>query len=69
MATQAELTASLNLVNDKLTKIGTETATLLTMIEDLRVQVTNAPVSPELQAAFDRVAAQANVVDDLVPDA
>ncbi len=68
MATQAELTTALNAVNDKLVKIGTETTALLKAIEDLKVLVANAPVSAELQAAFDKVAAQAQVVDDLVPD-
>ena len=69
MATQAELTTQLNAVNDQLVKIGTETTALLAAIADLKVQVANAPVSAELQAAFDKVAAQAKVVDDLVPDA
>ncbi len=68
VATQAELTASLNAVNAKLTKIGTETAALLAAIVDLRGQLANAPVSAELQAAVDAVAAHAQAVDDLVPD-
>ncbi len=69
MATQKELAAALDVVNDKLVKIGTETNTLLAAIADLKVQLANAPVSAELQAAFDKVAAQADVVDALVPDA
>ncbi len=68
MSTQTEMAASLDLVNAVLVKIGTETAKLLTDIADLRAQLANAPVSPELQAAFDRVAAQAGVVDGMVPD-
>ncbi len=68
MASQAELTAQLNTLNDQMTKIGTETTALLAAIADLKVQVQNAPVSAELQAAFDKVAASAKAVDDLVPD-
>ncbi len=69
MATQADLTKKLTEVNDKLVKIAGETTTLLQLITDLKAQLANAPVSAELQAAFDKVAAQAQVVDDLVPDA
>ncbi len=69
MATQAQLATQLNAVNDQLVKIGTETSSLLTAIDELKAQIANAPVSAELQAAFDKVAAQAKVVDDLVPDA
>ena len=69
MATQADLVVQLNAINDNLVKIGTETTKLLTMIADLQTQIATAPVSAELQAAVDKVAAQAKVVDDLVPDA
>lgn len=69
MATQTEMAAALNKVNDQLVKVGGETTQLLKDIDDLKVLIANAPVTPELQAAFDKVAAQAKVVDDLVPDA
>lgn len=70
VATQQELATALDQVNAQLVKIGTETQTLLTAIADLQTQLANAGnVSPALQAAFDRVAAQAGVVDALVPDA
>jgi len=70
MATQQELTAQITAATEKLTKIGTETGTLLTKIEELKTALANAGnVSPELQAAVDALAAQAAVVDDLVPDA
>ena len=68
MATQAELTAQLNKISAQLVKIGTETTTLLKTIDDLKVVIATAPVTPELQAAVDKVAAQAQVVDDAVPD-
>ncbi len=69
MATQAELTATLNKINDQLIKIGKETTSLLAAIEELKGVIANGPVSPELQAAVNKVAEQAQVVDDLVPDA
>ena|SRR5258705_6219516 len=70
MATQAELTTQLTAVNDKLKKIGTETTTLLAKIDELKGIIANGPpVAPELQAAVDALSAQAQVVDDLVPDA
>ena len=67
--TQQEMAAKLTTVSDQLTKIGTETTKLLADVADLKTQLTNGPVTPELQAAFDKVAAQAQTVDDLVPDA
>lgn len=67
MATQAELVEQVKAIGDKLTKIGGETSTLLTKVEELKALALNA--SPELQAAVEAVAAQAQVVDDLVPDA
>lgn len=69
MATQKELAAAIDAANEKLKKIGTETTTLLGKIDDLQKQIASNPVSPELQAAVDALVAQAQVVDDLVPDA
>lgn len=70
MATQSDAAAQLLAVNDKLVKVGTETATLLTKIQELQDAAANAgQVTPELQAAIDAVATQAGKVDDLVPDA
>ncbi len=69
MATQAELAAKLNTISDELVKVGAETSKLIAMVADLQTQVANAPVSAELSAAVDKVAAQAKLVDDLVPDA
>lgn len=83
MATQTEIAAELNAVKEKLvsstnkiTKICTETDSLLTKIQALEETINAGTVSPELQAAFDAVKAQADVVestatgvDDKVPDA
>lgn len=69
MATQAELVVEVNALKDQVTKIGTETSTLLTKINDLLAIIAAGPVSTELQAAVDSLKAQVQVVDDLVPDA
>ncbi len=69
MATQADLVVQLTAIKDNLVKVGGETTTLLAKIDELQALIANAPVSPELQAAVDAVAAQAKVVDDLVADA
>ena len=70
MATQAELTEQVKAISATLTKIGGETTTLLQKVSDLQAVIANGPpVTPELQAAVDALAAQAKVVDDLVPDA
>ncbi len=68
MATQQELTVQLTAINAQLVKIGTETTSLLTAIDELKAVIANAPVTPELQAAVDKVAQQAGVIDALVPD-
>lgn len=68
--TQADLTAEVQAISATLTKIGNETTTLLQKVTDLQNVVANGPpVSASLQAAIDALAAQAKVVDDLVPDA
>jgi ABC-type transporter Mla subunit MlaD len=70
MATQAELAAQLTAATEQAAKIGGETRTLLTNIEDLLAQLATAGgVTPELQAAADALKAQLDVVDALVPDA
>lgn len=67
MATQAEAAVQLKAIGEQMVKVGKETATLLTKIEELKNA--GGDVTPELQAAIDAVAAQAKVVDDMVPDA
>lgn len=84
MATQAELLAALNALNDKVTviktevgKIGTETQSLQANIVTLTNAVNNqGNTTPEVDAALaalqanaDSLATQAQAVDDLVPDA
>lgn len=70
MVKQAEIAAQLDEVTGTLQKVANESASLLQKINDLEAQIAQGDdVSPELQAAFDRVKAQAQVVDELVPDA
>lgn len=69
MATQIELTAKINAATTQLQKISVESsATIaeLKRVQDLLEQQSN--VSPELQAAVDRLADQIQAVDDLTPD-
>lgn len=68
MANQQELADQIKTVTDRLNKIGTETTKLIQKIDELVAAAGNAQVTPELQAAVDALAAQAKVVDDLVPD-
>jgi len=71
METQAQSAARVTALTAEVTKIGTETRTLLTKIDDLTALLNSGQVqtSPELQAAIDALQAQVQVVDDLVPDA
>lgn len=69
MADQAEIVVQIQEIQNKLTKIGTETTSLLTKIDELTAIIAAGPVSPELQQAVDNLKAQAQVVDDLVVDA
>lgn len=69
MATQAELATKLDGVTVQLVKIGGESSKTMALVEELKAIIANGPpVTPELQAAFDKLAAQAQVVDDLTPD-
>ncbi len=69
MLSQADLIVQVKAATDQLVKIGTETTTLLQKITDLTAIIAAGPVTPEMQAAVDALTAQAQVVDDLVPDA
>lgn len=70
MSTQAELAAQLDELGVQLEKIAAETQSLLDKIDELgAIIAAGGNVTPELQAAFDAVRAQAQVVDDKVPDA
>lgn len=68
MATQQEMVVQINGLKDQVAKIGTETSTLITKVNDLLAIIAAGPVTPELQAAVDSLKAQVQVVDDLVPD-
>lgn len=66
---QTEMAAKLDGVTTKLVKIGEESKKTLQAVADLKAELANQEnVRPELQASFDRLEAQATVVDDLVPD-
>lgn len=69
MATQQELTAKINELTATVTKVGGETRTLLTRIEELLEQINNGEVTPELQEAVTALEEQVAIVDGLVPDA
>ena len=83
MATQQDIAAQLVALKGTLTDIGTEvdkvateTDTLLAKIAELQKVIDAGDVTPELQAAFDAVKAQSDVLaakvktaDDKVPDA
>lgn len=69
MAKQAELAQQLRDNAERLEKVAGETRSLLETIDALKDAVEAADnVSPELQAAADKVFAQTAVVDGLVPD-
>ena len=68
MTTQQELAQQLTETTAKIDKIGGETRSLLTKIQELTDAVNNAGnVSPE--AALQALKAQVDIVDNLVPDA
>lgn len=71
MTTQVEAAVEIAEVTAKVTKIGTETSTLLAKIQELIDQINNAgqDISPEVQQAITDLQVQAQIVDDLVPDA
>ena len=69
MATQAELATSLAEVTAKVTKIGTETQTLLVKIQELTDAIAAGTTTAEVDAALAALQAQVAIVDDLVADA
>lgn len=69
LMTQKETAERLTKVNEKLIKVGSETSKLLTTIDELKKIIADgSEVSAELKEAVDKVTAQADVVDLLVPD-
>lgn len=67
---QTELAQTLTETATKVEKIGTETRTLLTKVQELTDALNNgAEVTPEVRTALQALQDQVAVVDDLVPDA
>ena len=70
MTTQNEIATTLDGVTAQIAKIGTETTSLLNRVDDLVAALAAAGnATPEVEAAVAALQAQAQVVDDLVPDA
>lgn len=59
----------LSAIKTQLGKIGTETSTLLQKVTDLETAAANADTPQSVLDAIQEVKAQAQVVDDQVPDA
>lgn len=70
MATQEQLAADLNTVTAQVAKIGTETSATLQKVIDLEAVIAaGGGTTPEVDAAVAALKAQAQLTDDLVPDA
>lgn len=68
MATQQELVNQVNEVTATVRKIGGEVGNLLTKVDHLEQVIRDNPVSQSVLDAVAALKAQAQVVDDLVPD-
>lgn len=69
MDSQVQLTEKLTKVSTQMDKISAESTKNLQAIQDLQAVIdAGAQVSPELQAAVDKVTTQAQALDDLTPD-
>ena len=69
MATRDELVSELGKVKDQVVKVGGETRTLITKIEELLALLADAGnTTPAIDAALTAVKDQLQIVDDLVPD-
>jgi len=69
MSNQTDIAQGLTALTAQVAKIGEESKATLQKVADLEAAINNAPVTPELQAAFDALKAQVILVDDLIPDA
>lgn len=69
MANEQQALDDLEAIKTQLSKIGTETATSLQKIIDLETAAQNAGVPQSILDKIAEVKAQAQVVDDLTPDA
>lgn len=70
MATQDQLAADLGAVTTQIQKIGTETSATLQKVADLEAALAAGNVTtPAVDAAMAALKAQAQLTDDLIPDA
>jgi hypothetical protein len=70
MATQAELAADLRSVTTQVAKIGVETGNTLARVVELEALLSSTgATTPEVDEAVAALKAQAQLTDDLVPDA
>lgn len=70
MANQKDLADQLTALTTEVGKIGDETTATLQKVTDLEAALAAAgDISPEVQTALDALKAQAQKVDDMVPDA
>lgn len=70
MSTQAQLAADLNTVTQQIAKIGNETGKTLQQVTDLQALLAaGGNTTPEVDAALAALKAQAQLTDDMVPDA
>lgn len=69
MATQIQIAEQIRTLTSQLNKISAESTATLNKITELQAIIDGgAPISDELQSAFDDLKAQIQKVDDLVPD-
>jgi hypothetical protein len=68
MTTVQELAPQLDALTAQVTKIGTETRSLITKVQDLTDALAATPVPPEVEAALFALGEQVAIVDALVPD-
>ena len=69
MTTIAQLATALTAITATVTKIGTETSTLLAKVQELEDAINNGGNVPEeVEAALQALREQVSVVDQLVPD-
>lgn len=69
MSTAAELAAAVSAATAQVTKIGDETRTLISKIQELQDAIAAGfTTTPEIDAAMEALKAQVQIVDDLVAD-
>lgn len=68
MTTVQELAPQIDALTAQVAKIGTETRSLITKVQDLTDALASTPVPAEVEAALLALGEQVAVVDALVPD-